>query len=242
MSVIVQLSDCHLKATPGDTAASPDAALDRAVTAGLRVAGRADLVLLTGDLSDDGSVAALERVRAAAGRFGCPMLAVAGNHDLPATVAEVFGTPRSVQLGGWRIVPFTTWVKGSDGGRLDPGTALRVIDELASTDGATPRPTLLVLHHPPISPSTNPIFTLEGAGGLVAGLRLRPHVRAAATGHLHEFFTAADEGFEVGGAPSTWYALQHDGPEYRLADPQVIGGCRWDLHPDGSFERTLFEG
>ena len=82
MATVLQISDSHLRAepnTPGDL--DPDATLLGTVDAVRDV--RPDLVLLTGDLADDGSLAALRRVRNLTDGLSAPILAVGGNHDDP---------------------------------------------------------------------------------------------------------------------------------------------------------------
>ncbi|MGZ4671035.1 MAG: metallophosphoesterase, partial [Ilumatobacteraceae bacterium] len=62
MATVLQISDTHLRAEPNTPAdRDPDAALAASIDAVLGV--DADLVLLTGDLADDGSLEALGRLR-----------------------------------------------------------------------------------------------------------------------------------------------------------------------------------
>lgn len=230
---ILQISDTHLRIEPTRehrVLGSPDDSLAATVAA---IAVRPDLVVLSGDLSDDGSEAALARVRAAVAPFGAPMMAIAGNHDSQAAVDAVFGPAEPLEVGGWRVLPVATAVPGREDGELDPVATLERID------GFDARPTVLVVHHPPVSPSSHPIFGLVGGPELLERLRLRPHVRLILSGHLHQAFEQPDDGLVVLGAPSTYYAMQHDGPEFRPDFDAPVGARAVVLHDDGTFSSTL---
>ena len=228
MVLVVQLSDTHLAGLapdPGDPT-SPDAGVRGTVTAlGDR---RPDLVLLTGDLADDGSVDACRRLRGLVEPLGAPILATSGNHDLAASVAEVFGPTDSAEVGNWRIVMVDTAIPGRDAGAVD-------VEALGSRlDAVDPRPTLIAMHHPPVSPSTHEMFHLDGATELIEMCASRPHVRGIVSGHLHEAFERTAGDVAVVGCPSSWYAIVHDGDTYRLDPDGVVGAQLLRLGDDGT--------
>src|SRR5690606_28471296 len=90
---ILQLSDIHLVADPATpvNGHDADARLQAVLDAWHRTGRAADLVLLSGDIADDGSPGAYERVEQAVSRLGVPVLAIPGNHDDPHGVAQRFG-------------------------------------------------------------------------------------------------------------------------------------------------------
>jgi 3',5'-cyclic-AMP phosphodiesterase len=228
MAIVVQISDTHLRAephTPVDK--DPDASLDATLAALGDV--RADLVLLTGDLSDDGSVAALWRVRDFADRLSAPTMAVAGNHDDSADVRAVFGTNDAIEVGTWRVLGVQSVIPGQDHGSVDVDALMDRLDHLDD------RPTLLAIHHPPRSPSTHQMFQLIGAERMLTALRARPHVRAVVSGHLHEAFDRRDADLYIAGAPSAYYAIEHEGDEFRFDRGGIVGAQVLTLGDDGSF-------
>ena len=228
MATVLQISDTHLRAEPNTPVdLDPDAALAASIAT---VAGTAaDLVLLTGDLADDGSIAALRRLRDLVEAFSAPVLAMAGNHDIVENVHEVFGTAGSVAIGAWRVHAVETVIRGQEHGAVD------VDDLIRRLDAADDRPTVIALHHPPRSPSTHPWFRLIGAEQMLTEMRSRPHVRAVVSGHLHEAFRFSDGALELCGAPSTYYAIEHLGATYRLVDHGIVGTQVLTLADDGSF-------
>jgi Icc protein len=226
MATVVQLSDTHLTAAT----AAPAEALRAAVDAIGAAVPSIDLVLLTGDLSDDGGVEATAEVRAIAERLGAPLAALGGNHDDPAVVAEVFGPSTPVVVGGWCVVPIATSVPGEIAGRVDLARAKTALDG-AETTGLD---LLVALHHPPAGPSTHPWFVLEGADAFLADATRRPTVRAFATGHLHQAFVHPTAGPPVVGAPSTLYAIRHTADRWEKAPGDVVGATIWTLDADGA--------
>ena len=233
MPVVLQISDSHLRAEPNTPVRrNPDATLAASLHAISEV--EPDLVLLTGDLADDGSVEGLRRLRDAVDGFDAPMLAMAGNHDDPATVRAVFGDESERDVDGWRVMAVETHVRRRIHGAVDVGAVVRRLDALDS------RPTVLAMHHPPRSPSTHRWFQLTGAAQLLAELRDRPHVRAIVSGHLHEVFryevaVGSGHALQLCGAPSSYYAIRHSGDEYEVAADGLVGTQLLTLGGDGAF-------
>jgi Icc protein len=228
MVTVVQLSDTHLvrdEPDPGDPTNADDGVRRTVAALGDR---HADLVLLTGDLTNDGSAEGCRRLRTLVEPFGAPILATPGNHDLPGTVAEVFGTADTIELGAWRVLAIDTTIPGCDDGQIDAAAFGARLDAVDS------RPTLVALHHPPVSPSTNPMFRLAGATDLVAACAVRPHVRGIVSGHLHEAFDRTAGDVAVVGCPSTWYAIVHEGDTYRLVADGFVGAQVLELGDDGT--------
>jgi 3',5'-cyclic-AMP phosphodiesterase len=228
--VVAQISDTHLRRLPSDPAedASPDATLARTV-AGLS-AHAPDMVLLTGDICDDGSVEGCERAKAIISRLGVPILATPGNHDSAEVVASVFGGATSMRWSAlttgpdgsdrsyaWDIIVADTAVPGHEAGRIDVDA---LADQLALSGD---RPVLLALHHPPITRSTHPWFQLDGGPELVALLARLPNVRAVVSGHLHEAFDVHIGHVSYIGCPSSWYGIAHDGSTWATDPTGLVG-------------------
>jgi 3',5'-cyclic-AMP phosphodiesterase len=223
---VAQISDSHLQREPGVGEGSPDEMLHRAIA--LVAAAKPDVLLLTGDIADDGSAEALERVAQDVKVLGIPVLATAGNHDDPAVVAAVLGAVDEKLIGGWRLCLVDTTIPGKEWGRIDVKALLR---RLGPADGP---PTLLALHHPPITTSTHPWMRLEGGTELVAALAGRGDVRVVVSGHLHEAFNAVIGDVSYIGCSSSWYSIKHRNKEF-LLDHGHVGALLLSLASDGGF-------
>ncbi|WP_112322049.1 phosphodiesterase [Oceanibium sediminis] len=160
MARFLQLTDLHV-VTRGalasgvlDTRALLRAAIDRLV-ARLDALGPLDAVLLTGDISDDGSPDSYAFARAELDRLQLPLLAIPGNHDarepMRAAFADTPGMPGSglvdwtVDLAGTRVIGLDTLVEGQGGGRLRAESLALLADALD-----WPGPVVVALHHPPL--------------------------------------------------------------------------------------------
>ncbi len=260
MATVLQLSDIHLHRKPDRIVGGvdPRARLDavmRAVVArfagdGSLAAERARLiarpgessdpalVLLTGDLAEDGSPAAYEVLdRALAPLDGVPRLALPGNHDDPATLVDGLGAPRPHRLGWWTVIGADTTIPGEIDGELGPA---RLDALLAEIDGAVTEHVLVALHHPPVPGCTCEWFRLRDAGSLIDALAARPRVRAVVSGHLHHAFDRTGPGgLRLLGAPATLNAYRH-GPPTHEPDPGGPTGARLlHLHDDGQLTTEL---
>jgi Icc protein len=209
---VVHLSDSHLAAAAfGSVAFHPASRLRAAVRACAEVWSHIDFAVITGDISNDGTAISYATAASLLKSLGVPVLAVPGNHDAALEVRKAFPS-QALEAGAWRALAVDSSRPNQSHGCVD-------VDEITDRlDRLDTRPTILAMHHPPASPSNNPVFQLENATELVAALSRRPHVKAVVSGHLHRAFSlrlAPD--LTVFGAPSTLVGFRH--------------------FPDGSFER-----
>lgn len=226
-TTIVVLSDSHLARIPADAEHGPDRRLEKAIE--LARPHRPDLVLLAGDIADDASPDAYQRTKAMVGELGSPIIAVPGNHDRADTVDDTFGRVHHTIVANWRIVVLDTTIAGCEYGRIDIETAMTALGP------DTGQPTVLAMHHPPITTSTHPWFQLDGATRLVTALSQRSDVRCVITGHLHQAFHINLGAITYIGCSSTWYSLSHHGETFEL-DGGHVGALVIHLHHDGTFD------
>ena len=106
---LVQVSDCHVAADPKASYRGQSA--DRNLSSLLPAIRRwqPDLLLATGDISEDASPASYGRVSAKLDSLGAPVLALPGNHDEPVLLEQYFpgGPADGIQVtdhGEWQII------------------------------------------------------------------------------------------------------------------------------------------
>jgi 3',5'-cyclic AMP phosphodiesterase CpdA len=80
---VLHITDCHVLPESGAKVYGVDTfrALQRVLTAALTLRNPPDLILATGDLSEDGSAGSYRRLRDALVGTGLPVYAIPGNHD-----------------------------------------------------------------------------------------------------------------------------------------------------------------
>jgi len=204
---ILQVSDCHVSASPRADyrGVNPDENL-RSLLPVLR-RWQPELVLLTGDVSEDASPAAYGRVSAMLGTLGAPVLALPGNHDDPAVMQRYFPSgpwrgPFAHSGKGWQLILLDSAVSGQISGALNTEDLERL--EL-SLRRSSPGFALVVLHHHPVPMNAPWIdrYPLERPETFFELVDRFPGVRGVVWGHVHQAFESARDGVLMLGGPST---------------------------------------
>jgi Icc protein len=239
---IVQVTDCHVPLDP-QTAYRGQSA-DRNLASLLPAIRRwqPDLLLLTGDASEDGSAAAYGRVSAQLSTAGAPVLALPGNHDDAAAMRRYFPLgpwegPFQRQTRNWQLVLLDSTVPGKVSGRLRP-QALEQLEQCLGRGRA--EHVLLALHHQPVPVNAPWIdrYALGSADAFLAVVDRHPRVRCIIWGHVHQDFESVRNGVLLLGSPSTAVNSLPNAERFTLD----LGGpaCRWlELGVDGSIATGL---
>lgn len=205
---ILHLSDTHLYGDGRLQYGLVDtlAALDRVLVRAGELE-RVDVVVVSGDLSDDGSAASYrllkERIEPWATERGAIVAYAMGNHDLPEPFEEVLG-PREtvVEVDGFRVVTVDTTVANAGYGRVDGPRLERLREVLVEP---SERGTVVVLHHPPVAPTTGLFDSLRLIDpDAVLEVCAAADVRLVLAGHYHHSLVteAGDGGIPVIVAPA----------------------------------------
>lgn len=239
---IAQISDCHLPENPDHTyrGINPYRNLEALLK---KVASlQPDLLLATGDLSEDGSEDSYRLIQGLFDPLGVPVLALPGNHDNPDLLADVYpGSPTdSVQVtqhGSWQIIRLNSCLPNNPCGKLFE----KNLSELESVFGQEPdRPSLVAVHHQPVmvgSPWIDKYRTLEPE----PFLRLIDQyeaVKAVVWGHIHQVFETKRQGTLMLGGPSS--AINGITGVDRFTPDTLGPACRWlELWVDGSLKSHI---
>jgi len=226
---IVQVSDCHLPADPRRRYRGINPRLNLEALLVKIEAIRPDLLLLTGDLSDDGSRASYLALRSIFGSLETPVLALPGNHDDPALLETTFpGSPVGgisvSDHGAWQIVRLDSCMPGRPEGRIGD-RAITELEEHLSRHAD--RPQLVALHHQPIAIGTPWIdrFPLLNPQPLLQAIDRCPAVKAVVWGHIHQEFIDTRNGTVMMGGPSS---AINTVPGVEKFTPDSFGpACRW---------------
>lgn len=238
--LLVQLSDSHLFAEADGKLLGMDTcdSLQRVIERVRQEQPRIDLILATGDLSQDGSRASYERFRTLVAGIGAPARWLAGNHDeIPPMQAVCSGSQLLepvIDLGAWRIVMLDSSIPGAVPGFLDDGQLQLLERALAE---APQRHHLICLHHHPVSIGCKwmePIG-LRNPDALFAILRRHPQARAVLWGHIHQEFDQQHAGLRLLASPSTCVQFAPGSEEFQV--DSEAPGYRWlHLHADGTLD------
>jgi 3',5'-cyclic AMP phosphodiesterase CpdA len=187
---------------------------------------RPDLVVVTGDLVNDGTIAEYTRLRALLDPLESPVLLLLGNHDEPEGLRAVFSEHNYLperRPAHWvvddyelRLVAVDTTLDERHDGAVGP----QELDWLRATLDAAPadRPTLLLMHHPPFVTGMwwMDYGGLKGAAALHEVVAARANVVGVLAGHVHRPFHTTIGSALVSSAPAIAYqsclALTDDSP------------------------------
>lgn len=232
--LIAQISDLHLlpEGAPWrgtvDTAGMLKAAIHRLND----LRPRPELVVLSGDLADQGGAATYRVLRALLAGLELPYLLMPGNHDdgsalraaFPeqAFVGEALCCQRRQTAVGDLLLLDTTVYHRSHGRFDDPQ------HDWLERNLRPGVPTLLFLHHPPFATGIGGMdcIALHHAERLAGWLANQPNVCGLFCGHVHRPVFTQWAGKPMVIAPSTAHqiALDLDGP---------ASGLRYTLEPPG---------
>lgn len=195
-------------------------------------------ILVTGDLSQDDSLASYQYLQQALTRFTCPAFWLNGNHDNAAVMQQVAAnTPalqQVVRSRYWQIILLNSQVEGAVFGYLD-AAQLQLLEEALQQ-----RPdlhTLVCLHHHPLPMDSAWLdkIGLQHTDELAAVIASYPQVRAVLWGHVHQESDRSINGVRYLSSPSTCVQFLPGSADFAV--DQLAPGYRWlNLHADGSLD------
>lgn len=238
--LLVQLSDSHLFAEADGKLLGMDTcdSLQRVIEQVMQEQPRIDMILATGDLSQDGTRASYERFRDLSNRLNAPVRWLAGNHDEPMPMQDVCAGTQLLSpvsdLGSWRIIMLDSSIPGAVPGLL-ADSQLQLLEQALSE--APQRHHLICLHHHPVPIGCkwmDPIG-LRNPDALFAILQRHPQARAVLWGHVHQAFDQQQNGLRLLASPSTCVQFAPGSEEFQVGNEAP--GYRWlRLHDDGTLE------
>jgi 3',5'-cyclic-AMP phosphodiesterase len=173
---------------------------------------RPDLVLVTGDLTDEGLTSEYEHALALLSRLKIPYRVIPGNHDDRKRLRDVFSDhlylPRTGYLHycleDWpvRIVALDCTVSGEHHGALDEAGLLWLDDTLKAN---RVKPTLVLMHHPPFVSGIPYLdeYGFRSPEKLRQIIQAAMNIEAVLVGHVHRHMTHRWAGTLVIACPST---------------------------------------
>lgn len=191
---IAHLTDTHLFAESDRLLVGipTDASFQAVLAEAKQTLPSVDLLLLTGDLSQDGSVESYQRMRNALDSYQIPAYCLAGNHDDLAIMqkhlpSEYVSLARSLNIGNWKIILLNSVVTEAVQGYLAEAELIWLEEQLNSERD---RPTLIAFHHPAIaigSPWMDSICLTNQDQFWEIGDR-HPQIKIVINGHAHQDF------------------------------------------------------
>jgi len=239
---VIQVSDCHVASNPDADYRGQNAEQNLAAVLAAVATWQPDLILLSGDVSEDASKASYQRVSERLARVNAPVVALPGNHDDPSVMRPYFPDgpwqgPRVTARGNWRLILLDSTERRQISGSLDASSLGWLEDELRSNPECHH---LVALHHQPVEVGAPWIdkYRLNSPEPFLQLVDQASSVRCVAWGHIHHGFESSRGGVEFLGAPST--AANSLPGTGRFTLDAAGPACRWlKLFPDGRLETGL---
>lgn len=242
---LVHITDCHLTAADWERVGGVDtgATLAAVLEDMENHAPPPDLIVATGDLSQDGSPGSYRRFAELLGRVGAPVYCLGGNHDagdamLAVLLRHGLHMERVLRTGAWFIHLLPTSLAGREEGRAQ-AAELEALDTALRAN--RDKHALICLHHHPV-----PVGGPWGAGvgienpeDLFRVADGHTNVRCLLWGHVHRSFQAEREGVQLLATPATSFAVIADARGYPAIGPARPGYRRLTLHDDGTIESEV---
>lgn len=245
---IVHLTDLHLFADLDSCLVGipTNRSFQAVLTAVKQTIPKIDLLLLTGDLSQDCSGASYEFLRQALDAAAIPAYCLAGNHDDLHLMAEYLPSEyvhlvRSQNIGGWRILLLSSVVVGAVHGNL-AASELAWLEE--SLQAYPSQPTLIAFHHPAIAIGSAWMdeICLTNQEQFWQICDRYPQIQAVINGHAHQDFDQIYETVHNSVrclvSPSTCVQFQPQTPKL-IIDNQAPAWRHLRLYADGTISTEV---
>jgi Icc protein len=203
---------------------------------------RAERVMITGDLIQDGSREAYDRFRELLLPLNMRMHCIPGNHDVRDLMRPVCSRPpfsycATEELRDWLLVGLDSCIAGEAGGEI----AVEELDRLDAIISSSPSKYIMIcLHHPPIPVGSTWLDTVNLRNGdeFLEKLQSAGKVRLLIFGHVHQPYEQEHYGIQIIGTPSTCRQFKPGSEDFDV-DDRPPAYRRITLHADGSSENEL---
>lgn len=241
---LLQITDCHIFATADQRLQGLDTRLSFELVSdsALNKIENLDLLLVTGDLSQDESADAYRYLADRFERFGVPVFWLPGNHDDVDTMREhLIGKQiypaRRVLVGDWQIVLLDSTVEGQVHGRVSE-QQLDFLDE--ALDEYPDRHVLVCVHHQALDCGSEWLDAkgLNDSDQFRNRLAQQANVRAVLWGHVHQETHRSIGDIEWMSTPSSCIQFKPNSKDFAVGS-ETPGYRHLDLYPDGSIETAV---
>lgn len=186
-----------------------------------------DAIIVTGDISDDGSGWTYQYADRLFSSLGIPTLCCPGNHDSLKMMLESYQPsfyqvlPPSRKIGGWKIVMLNSVTPADEDPNQNKARGFLSEESLnyIKQELEEGLPTIIALHHPPLEPGgwLNTRL-LENREAFNQTIESYPNARLVLYGHIH-YFTEVQQGrIRYSSSTSVGFAFDKDLPKFQIAD------------------------
>ncbi len=242
---VVQITDTHLYADPErkiknrlQTAKSLQAVL----TEIKKLDPQPDLLLLTGDLSQDETPESYHYLQEKVAELKIPTYWLPGNHDQVNLMTEILQQPplfaeKVIEKQAWKLILLNSVIPGDVRGEISEQTLAELEQELSKSPDQFIG---IALHHPPVAIGSTwmDAVGLQNPENLLKLIQKYPQIKLVLFGHIHQEFAQVIQGVTYLGTPSTGLQFAFGTPDFAI-DNQLPGFRQLILYADGTWETKV---
>jgi len=241
---ILQISDLHILERPEQNLQGMNTAyyFQAVLRQAFAELDAVDLLLLTGDLTQYGSLQGYQFILDVLQAYQVPAVCLPGNHDHYPYMQQVFATQwvgcqKHRLFDKWQLICLNSQIPGEDHGTLD-ADELQFLEACLQTH--PDHYALIAVHHPCFKTQSAWLDTMiiNNSHDLQAIVSRHPHVRAITCGHIHQQADVQQWGIQLLGAPSTCFQFKPDSQLFAL-DNTMPGYRLIRLYADGSLQTEV---
>lgn len=239
---VVQISDTHLFKDPSGelVGLNTERSLQRVLSLVRAEQSKIDLILVTGDVSQDGSVESYHRFYQHIVQFQRPVYWLPGNHDelqqMQALVSDANRlSPCKIDIGPWRIILLDSTLPQKVPGELAAEQLAFLSETLEEASEEIPlRHVMVCMHHHPIPLGSRWLDSvgLKNPEPFLKIIDCYPQVRSIVYGHVHQASENHRGSVTLYSSPSTCIQFKPKSDDFAVCSSAP--GYRWfDLFPSG---------
>ncbi len=202
---------------------------------------KTDLIVMTGDLSQDDSLQSYQHLLDSMKDISCEIAWIPGNHDNIPVMRQLLGTSyfnpnKYFILNDWQIILLDSHHDGKVSGYLKEDQ----LNFLETRLSSCPNHTLIMLHHHvlPVGSVWLDKINLENSDQFLRIIDNFQHIKGVICGHVHQVSQQARDGVQFISAPSTSIQFKPLSDDFAL-DTVMPGFNVIELHEDGRIEHTI---
>ncbi len=240
---LIQISDPHLFADESGSLLGVNTRESFLATLDLIQANHLyiDLIIVTGDISQDLSAESYEFFAQAMKVFNCPIYCLAGNHDevdALESLAEAghIKTNKQLDIKNWQILLAHSQVKGKVHGLISSDEMHWIQQQLNTNDSNA----LVFTHHHPVYSNADWIddIGIKNCEEFTAMLSEFKQVKACGFGHIHQDLSVTQQNIDYYSAPSTCIQFKQNSSEFAVSE-ELPGYRIYHCYPSGKVETQV---
>lgn len=242
---LVQISDTHLFSNKNARLKESNTYLNLKITLETisKLEEKPDLILLTGDLSQDCTLESYKHLKELLEPLKIKYYLLPGNHDDVRIMNDVFQcnwvkdqADYSFEYNGWFFYFIDTTVFPDNWGELS-NKQLADFDKVIALKKDIP--TIVFMHHHPVSVRSKWIdeMALKNADAFNKGIRKNPQIKAVLFGHVHQAFEEIIDSVFYASAPATSYQVVPNVDKFTVE--KLVPGFRFISLQDNKFSSKV---